>query len=162
METKETTFTLVREYNSEVCCMGTLTLPSGRRLKTLEPCYRGQLQGRQEKVKGKTAIPYGRYEMKAYLSPKFHQYLPLLQKVPQFEGVEIHVGNFPWNTTGCILVGLRRTITLHDDSSFVEGTLQNSQLAMNYVRAEFEAALEQGQVFIDISLAKGVKAFSKV
>lgn len=163
MDEKITTFKLVRELNSELCCMGTLTLPSGKRLKTLEPCYRGQLTGAgQQKVHGKTAIPFGTYEMTEYLSPRFKRYLPLLQKVPKFEGVEIHVGNYYWNTSGCILVGTHRCISLHDDKTFIEGSVLNSKKALDTLWPEFVEAARQGKVFIEISLAKGVKPYNPI
>lgn len=67
------------------------------------------------KVYGKTAIPYGRYEITMKVqSPKYSQrasyawckgYLPRLLKVPHFVGVLIHSGNDATHSAGCILVG---------------------------------------------------------
>lgn len=67
------------------------------------------------KVYGKTAIPYGKYEITMKVqSPKYSQrasyawckgYLPRLLKVPHFEGILIHSGNDATHSAGCILVG---------------------------------------------------------
>lgn len=70
---------------------------------------------KSKKVYGQTAIPKGTYEITLdIISPKFknrswakfcHGKLPRLINVKGFEGVLIHVGNFPEDTLGCILVG---------------------------------------------------------
>ncbi len=57
------------------------------------------------KVHGKTAIPYGRYEIYITMSARFKRMLPLLIKVPMFEGIRIHPGNTALDTEGCLLPG---------------------------------------------------------
>ena len=67
------------------------------------------------KVYGKTAIPYGRYEITMKVqSPKYSQrasyawckgYLPRLLNVPHFEGILIHGGNSADDSCGCLLTG---------------------------------------------------------
>lgn len=60
---------------------------------------------RSIKIYGQTAIPYGRYELKWYDSPKFGR-VPQLLNVPGFSYILIHSGNFPHQTSGCVLPGL--------------------------------------------------------
>lgn len=88
---------------------------------TLEDTDRGLDQSmdletiREKKVKGHTAIPTGTYRVTLnVVSPKYSkrsQYnfcngkVPRLLDVPGYEGILIHIGNYPKDTEGCILVG---------------------------------------------------------
>lgn len=75
------------------------------------------------KIRGKTAIPAGTYEVRITYSPRFNTPLPLLLFVPGFEGVRIHAGNFARDTEGCLLVGLERA-----DKAIVQSRAAMSEL----------------------------------
>ena len=56
---------------------------------TIEPQWRDYKNGAY-KVKGRSAIPEGRYLVLISWSTKFKQWLPLLWNVPKFSGIRIH------------------------------------------------------------------------
>ena len=76
---------------------------------TLEPTWRDYNNGAY-KIKGRSAIPEGRYAVVITYSPKMKQWLPLLLNVPKFSGIRIHAGNSAKDTEGCILVGENREV----------------------------------------------------
>lgn len=102
--------------------IGNLYVDGVRFCDTLEDTDRGlrhdmQLQYiRDKKIAGATAIPTGTYEIDMNVtSPKYQhrrQYdfcrgkLPRLVNVPGYSGILIHIGNYPQDTEGCILVGM--------------------------------------------------------
>lgn len=51
------------------------------------------------------AIAAGTYRCERYDSPKFQKNVFLLKDVPGHEFIEIHMGNFLDDTSGCILIG---------------------------------------------------------
>lgn len=65
----------------------------------------GKFDNGETKVYGNTCIPFGKYKIDITYSAKFKRELPLLLKVPSFEGIRIHRGNTTKDTLGCILVG---------------------------------------------------------
>ena len=80
---------------------------------TLEPTWRDYKKGAY-KVKGRSAIPEGRYAVVISWSPKFKQWLPILLGGPEFnkqwQGIRIHAGNTAKDTQGCILVGRNQRV----------------------------------------------------
>ena len=80
---------------------------------TLEPTWRDYEHGGY-KVKGRSAIPEGRYAVVISFSPKFKQWLPILLGGSEFnrkwQGIRIHAGNCSEDTEGCILVGKNREV----------------------------------------------------
>ena len=80
---------------------------------TLEPTWRDYAHGGR-KIKGRSAIPEGRYAVVISYSPKFKAWLPILLGGPEFnrkwQGIRIHAGNCSEDTEGCILVGKNREV----------------------------------------------------
>lgn len=113
--------TLYRKYRLEKYSVGRLYVNGKYFCDTLEDCDRNLYQGMseewiaQEKKYGETAIPFGRYKItlkqqsQKFSKKKQYQFckgfLPRLLNVPCWDGVLIHIGNFPNDTLGCILVG---------------------------------------------------------
>jgi hypothetical protein len=75
---------------------GTLYIDGVQFCWTLELPVRDGLPG--------SAIPVGIYNVSAYPSPKFGRLMPLLD-VPGRSNIEVHWGNTPEDTNGCILLG---------------------------------------------------------
>lgn len=72
-----------------------------------------------KKVKDQTAIPRGCYQVTYTVSEKFKTKewakalkgeLPLLLKVPGFEGIRIHPGTDENSTSGCLIVGQNKVV----------------------------------------------------
>ena len=109
---------------------------------TLEPQWRDYAKGAR-KIKGKSAIPEGRYPIVITFSPTFKKWkwLPLLVNVPMFSGIRIHAGNTVKDTQGCILVGENREV----------GKVLNSRKYVKIVKEKIVEAKDKGEaVWIEI------------
>lgn len=94
------------------------------------------------KVPGKTAIPYGRYEVGISYSNRFKKLMPIVFNVPGFSGIRIHSGNTEEDTEGCPLVGLSRStdavlqsrIAYSRFFEWLEKTLKAEKVWLNVVK----------------------------
>lgn len=100
----------------------------------------GKFDNGEKKVKGKTAIPYGTYEIKWTYSPRFKKYTPQLMNVPSFEGIRIHSGNSSTDTEGCLLLGENKKV----------GIVLNSRATINKFYPLIKKACSNGKVTIEI------------
>lgn len=87
-------------------------------------------------------IPLGTYEIGIYDSPHAGHLLPILKNVKNRDFVEIHCGNIPSDSEGCILVAAEHALD----------TLINSRIAFNHLFPQISSALASGNsVSITIS-----------
>lgn len=100
----------------------------------------GKFDNGEQKIKGKTAIPYGTYEIKWTYSPRFKKYTPQLMNVPSFEGIRVHVGNTSADTEGCLILGENKQV----------GKVLNSRATINKFYPIIKEACSNGKVTIEI------------
>ena len=105
---------------------------------TLEPTWRDYEHGAY-KIKGRSAIPEGRYAVVISFSPKFRKWLPILLGGPEFnkrwQGIRIHAGNSAKDTQGCILVGENREV----------GEVLDSNLWLHRLKHRIVEAKDRGE-----------------
>jgi hypothetical protein len=87
------------------------------------------------KIQDKTCIPTGTYNVTSYYSNKNGRNVPLLNNVTGFGYVEIHQGNFPTDTDGCLLLGVNRAVDYVGPSDDI----------VNQFYTLFFAALQNGE-----------------
>lgn len=98
---------LERIYKGETYTIGKLYIDDKYFCDTLEDTTR-ELNNKDDKIYGKTAIPTGLYDVILSFSPTFQRVLPLLLNVPYFKYIRIHSGNDEEDSEGCILVGFNK------------------------------------------------------
>jgi hypothetical protein len=130
------TLCLTRYWLTDRSTTGILVTPVGTNFFTLEDPRRPN----GVKVPGATCIPAGRYGVVMAWSDRFKRSMPRLLDVPGFDGIEIHGGNTPADTAGCILVGLH----LGDDR------VDSSRMVFEPFVAELVGAIAKHDVFIEI------------
>lgn len=99
------TINLTRQSKQGKAVNGILLIPFSQR-----PTYYSEAGDRDVTVKtlenSDFLIPAGTYPLSLTYSPKFKKLLPLIEEVPDREGIRIHRGTRPEHSTGCVLVDL--------------------------------------------------------
>lgn len=70
----------------------------------------GKFDGKEKKVYGESAIPYGIYKVVITLSARFKRFLPQILDVSHFDGIRIHSGNTAQDSHGCLIVGENKEV----------------------------------------------------
>lgn len=142
---------LKRIFNCPNYCIGHLYIDGAYFCDTLEDTDRmldddmTEQQILKIKVKDKTAIPTGKYDIiMNQVSPRFSKKpyymnickgrVPRLGLVKGFSGVLIHVGNTDKDSSGCILVGYNK----------IKGQLINSKTAFENLYYKLKMVHEYG------------------
>lgn len=145
METLE--LKVKRRYRAAAYTIGTMYVDEVWLSDSLEDKDRGLRSDmpldeiKKIKVKGKTAIPTGRYKVKMTYWGKYKDYYPEICNVPGFTSILIHGGKNEHDTAGCVLVGENK----------IKGGLKNSKPYMAELRKRVTEALkEKKEVWITI------------
>lgn len=109
--------TLIRDCKCSDAIMGKLYFNGGLVCFTLENRSK--------------AVPAGLYSVEVSQSPKFKRKLPLIwnANVPANRGIRIHVGNTVKDSSGCVLVGMKRKVH-HLDCRLEESATAETMVTM--------------------------------
>jgi hypothetical protein len=129
---------LVRKYPAVDCVIGELFVNDKFECYTLEDIER------PIKLSGVTAIPRGFYEVVITFSERFKKPLPLLLKVPNYDGVRIHPGNTSAHTEGCILPGKGKT----------KNTVTQSRDAFATLFSKLQVAAGKEKIILEVTADK--------
>lgn len=94
----------------------------------------------ETKVKGKTCIPAGRYQVIINMSTRFKKLMPLLIGVINYAGIRFHPGNKAVDTDGCLLTGTTRSVDFVGDS----------RVAYSRFYTVLSQMLDAGRVYVTI------------
>ena len=132
---------LVRKYRNSNYCIDKLYVNGVYFSDALEDPDRGLTDEmsleeiKKIKIKGNTCIPYGTYNITITYSFKFKRDLPLINNVKGFEGIRIHSGNIPTDTSGCILPGFNK----------IKGKVINSKETTEKLITSIKTSLSKGE-----------------
>lgn len=125
--------TVERTRFSEISTQGQMAIDGAFFCYTLELPRKDGLPG--------SCIPAGRYQVTTYPSPHFGRLMPLINNGPGRSEIEIHWGNYPDNTRGCILLGYQSS----------QDSIGNSRLAFNDFWDRGQGPMERGECYITIT-----------
>ena len=132
---------LERKYRNNNYCIDKLYINGKYFSDALEDPDRGLTDNmsleeiKKIKIKDNTCIPYGTYNVTITYSPRFKRNLPLINNVKGFEGIRVHNGNTPQDSSGCVLLGFNK----------IKGQVIDSKVTVNKFIDIVQEALNKGE-----------------
>lgn len=126
METPQLVITLNRTVATSTYTLGTMQLPSGFMLATIERPWKNN-------APNLSCIPAGTYTVRMTYSPRFKRYLYEVTGVHGRAGIRIHVANWAAELHGCIAVGI-----VHGPSCVLQSTVALRRLHDELKSASFQ------------------------
>jgi hypothetical protein len=130
-----------RSFKTPVSTIGPVSIDGKFTCYGLEPRDRDltsamtPAQIKLKKVDGETAIAPGRYPITKYYSPDHSTWVLRVLNVIGFDYIEIHIGNYPHDTKGCLLLG----------TGYAKDMVTNSKVAVDAFYKVVFAALDAGE-----------------
>lgn len=119
------TVTLQRSHQTGKAVIGLMTIPFNEEITLSIPTLEN----------ADYLIPAGIYPLNKTYSPKFKKMMPILEDVPDREGIRIHGGTKPEHSTGCILVEPTQMVNINlfiDKSKYSDYEELQIQISNNY------------------------------
>ena len=114
--------TLIRNRRAGKAVYGQLSVEMRNREYALEKFSMPSLENAEY------LIPAGTYPVERTWSPRFKKFLPLIENVPDREGIRIHRGTIPEHSKGCILLDLAGMSNINILFNQLENEEENAQI----------------------------------
>ena len=114
--------TLNRQNRIGKAVNGTITFPIGERSFTYPTIENADF-----------IIPAGIYPLNRTWSPKFKKLLPIIEEVPEREGIRIHTGTKPEHSTGCVLVTPMAAANLNIMFNYIEHNYEDEETCIEII-----------------------------
>ena len=114
--------TLKRTRKDGKAVYGTLTFPIGERSFSYPTIENADFM-----------IPAGTYPLERTWSPKFKKLLPIIEEVPEREGIRIHMGTKPEHSQGCILSNFAAISNLDVMFNYIEHNYEDEETCIEII-----------------------------
>ena len=116
------TVTLIRQKKIGKAVNGTITFPIGERSFSYPTIENADF-----------IIPAGTYPLNRTWSPKFKKLLPIIEEVPEREGIRIHMGTKPEHSQGCILSNFAAISNLDVMFNYIEKNTEDEKVQIEII-----------------------------
>ncbi len=116
------TVTLTRKSKIGKAVNGSITFPIGERSFSYPTIENADF-----------IIPAGTYPLNRTWSPKFKKLLPIIEEVPEREGIRIHMGTKPEHSTGCVLVNPMAAANLDIMFNYIEKNTEDENVQIEII-----------------------------